>query len=278
MDGRIPVSDKECIVEEISEEQGIAWITLNRPERKNALSRKLLRELADSLKALAANDRIRCIVTTGAGNAYSSGLDLYDLRTAWQGRRRLHEGGSAREIVTLLRQCPQVTVAAVNGWALGGGLVLVNGHDLAIAADTARFGMPEIIRGSYGATATPTLFRSGIPFKKAFYIQLTGENITGAEAERLGLVSRTVPEKDLIPFVRDFAATIASRHPVTLEHAKIAAYTAMDLDNHRGLLVDEIISHRMRVYTNPLNDVEGYLQSQKGGGNAAYEKPDAKKP
>jgi len=268
---------KETIIEDISEETGVAWITLNRPERKNALSRKLLSELADSLKSLADNEHIRCIVTTGAGNAYSSGLDLYDLRTAWQGRRRLYEGGSAREIVTLLRQCPQVTVAAVNGWALGGGLVLVNGHDLAIAADTAQFGMPEIIRGSYGATATPTLFRSGIPFKKAFYIQLTGENMNGPEAERLGLVSKTVPEKDLIPFVEEFASTIASRHAVTLEHAKIAAYTAMDLDNHRALLVDEIISHRMRVYTNPLNDVEGYLQSQKGGGNVGYVKPDTKK-
>ena len=272
------MSDKETIIEEISEETGIAWITFNRPERKNALSRKLLAELADTLKTLSVNDNIRCIVTTGAGNAYSSGLDLYDLRASWQGKRRLYEGGSAREIVTLLRQAPQVTVAAVNGWALGGGLVLVNGHDLAIAADTAQFGMPEIIRGSYGATATPTLFRSGIPFKKAFYIQLTGENIAGVEAERLGLVSKTVPEQELIPFVRDFAATIASRRGATLEHAKIAAYTAMDLDNHRGLLVDEIISHRMRVYTNPLNDVEGYLQSQKGGGNVHYEKPDAKKP
>ncbi len=271
------MAERETIIEDINEETGVAWITLNRPERKNALSRKLLAELADSLKTLSVNDNIRCIVTTGSGNAYSSGLDLYDLRASWQGKRRLYEGGSAREIVTLLRQAPQVTVAAVNGWALGGGLVLVNGHDLAISADTAQFGMPEIIRGSYGATATPTLFRSGIPFKKAFYIQLTGENLDGAEAERLGLVSKTVPEKELIPFVREFAATIATRHPATLEHAKIAAYTAMDLDNSRGLLVDEIISHRMRVYTNPLNDVEGYLQSQKGGGSVAYEKPDAKK-
>ncbi len=271
------MSNKETIIEEISEETGVAWITLNRPERKNALSRKLLTELADSLKALSLNDNIRCIVTTGAGNAYSSGLDLYDLRSSWEGKRRLYHDTSAREIVTLLRQAPQVTVAAVNGWALGGGLVLVNGHDLAIAADTAQFGMPEIIRGSYGSTATPTLFRSGIPFKKAFYIQLTGENIGGAEAERLGLVSKTVKEKELIPFVREFTTTIATRQAATLEHAKIAAYTAMDLDNQRGLLVDEIISHRMRVYTNPLNDVEGYLQSQKGGGNVSYEKPDEKK-
>lgn len=267
----------KVLTEDISEETGIAWLTLNRPERKNALSRQLMHELVDSLQKLADNEKIRCIVTTGAGDSYCSGLDLYDLRDSWKHKRRLHEGGSTREIVTLLRQCPQVTVAAVNGYCLGGGLVLVNGHDLAIAADTAKLGMPEIIRGSYGATATPTLFRSGIPFKKAFYIQLTGENISGIEAERLGLVSKTVPEKELISFVKNFAGQIASRHPVTLEHAKIAAYAAMDLDFGRSLQMDEIISHRMRYYTNPLNDVEGYLHSQKGGGNVGYTKPDAKK-
>ncbi len=271
------MADKKYIVEEISEKEGIAWITLNRPDRKNALSRAMMAELVDSLKTLTENDKIRCIVTTGAGDSYSSGLDLYDLQAAWKRKRRSREGGSTREIVTLLRNCPQITVAAVNGYCLGGGLVLVNGHDLAIAADTAKIGMPEVIRGSYGATATPTLFHSGIPFKKAFYIQLTGENMSGVEAERIGLVSRVVPDKDLIPFVKDFARKIASRNPVTLEHAKIAAYMEKDLDFGRALLVDEIVSHRMRYYTDPMNDVEAYLKSQKGGGNLNYSKPDAKK-
>ena len=75
---------------------------------------------------------------------------------------------------------PQVTVAAVRGWCLGGGLALINGHDLCIAGESAKFGMPEVIRGSYGAVATSTLFHSGLPVKKAFYIQLTGRNLTAA--------------------------------------------------------------------------------------------------
>lgn len=268
------MADKKFLLEHVSEEDGIAWLTLNRPEKKNALSKALMAEMIDSLKELRENDRIRCIVTTGAGDSFCSGLDLYDLRDSWKRKRRWEEGGTAREIVTLLRSCPQVTIAAVNGYCLGGGLVLVNGHDLAFAADTAKIGMPEIIRGSYGAIATPTLFQSGIPLKKAFYIQLSGRNLTAEEAEKMGVVSKVVPEKQLMQFVNELAREIASRDPVTLEHAKIAAYTERDLDFNKALQVDDLVSHRQKYYTNPLNDVDDYLKSQKGGANLGYVKPE----
>jgi enoyl-CoA hydratase/carnithine racemase len=270
------MAEKKLVLEKISESEGVAWLTFNRPEKKNALSRALMAELIDILKALRENDKIRCIVTTGAGDSYCSGLDLYDLRDTWKRKRRWFEGGSTVEIVTLLRNCPQITIAAINGYCLGGGLAVINGHDLAVAADTAKLGMPEIIRGSFGATATSTLFHAGIPFKKAFYVQLTGRNLSGEEAERVGLVSKVVPEKELIPFVNELAREIASRHPVPLEHAKIAAYMEMDMEFNMALKTDDLVSHRMHVYANPLNDVEGYLQSQKGGGSVAYVKPERK--
>ena len=268
---------KTTIIEKISEEEGIAWITFNRPERKNAYSRGLMAEFIDSLKAIRQNDKIRCIVTTGAGDSYSSGLDLYDLRSHWKGKRQWDEGGSTVEIVRLLRSCPQITIAAVNGYCLGGGLAVMNGHDLAVAADTAILGMPEIIRGSFGAVATSTLFHTGIPFKQAFYIQLTGRNLSGEEALRAGLVSKTVPQEELISFVDQMAREIASRHPVPLEHAKIAAYMEMEQGLDMALRTDDLVAHRMRYYANPLNDVEGYLHSQKGGGSVSYVRPDTKK-
>jgi enoyl-CoA hydratase/carnithine racemase len=170
-----------------------------------------------------------------------------------------------------------VTVAAVRGWCLGGGLALLNGHDLAIAAESAKFGMPEIIRGSYGAVATSTLFHSGIPFKKAFYIQLTGRNLTAAQAERLGLVSEVVPDDQLTSAVEQLAKELGSRNGATLENAKIAAYMEKDMDFMTALRTDDLVSHRMRFYTNPLSDVEGYLHSQKGGGTTQYVKPEDKK-
>jgi len=269
--------EMKTVVSKIDEETGVAWLTLNRPEKKNAMSRGLMAEMIAILQELRDNDKIRCIVTTGAGNSYSSGLDLYDLRESWKRKRRWDEGGSTYEIVRLLRAAPQITVAAINGWCLGGGLALLNAHDLAVACESAMFGMPEIIRGSYGAVATSTLFHSGIPFKKAFYVQLTGRNLTAGEAERVGLVSQVVPDKELISYVEQLAKEIGSRSGATLESAKIAAYLEKDLPFDMALQADDLVSHRMRAYTNPLGDVEGYLRSQKGGGSTGYVKPDGRR-
>jgi len=266
------MTDTKLILDNIDEQEGIAWLTFNRPEKKNALSIALLNELAAMLRSIRDNDKIRCIVTKGGGDSYSSGRDLYDMRNQNNRRRSRGEGGVA-EIVAIMRSCPQVTIAAVRGWCLGGGLALINGHDLVIGTDTAKFGMPEIIRGSYGATATPTLFHAGIPLKKAFYISLTGRNLTGVEAERVGLISQVVPEKELDSFVEKLAEEIASRNGATLENAKIAAYMQKDLPFDMALKADDLVAHRLRYYTNPLSDVEGYLHSQKGGGTVKYKKP-----
>src|SRR5918992_3179967 len=207
----------KTIIAKINEQSGVAWLTFNRPEKKNALSRNLMAELIAILKELRNNDKIKVIVTTGSSNAYSSGLDLYDLRDSWRGKRRWDDGGTTQEIIRLMRAAPQVTIAAVNGWCLGGGLALVNGHDLAVAGESAMFGMPEVIRGSYGAVATPSLFHGGIPFKKAFYIQLTGRNLNALEAERVGLVSQVVPDKELVADVEQMANELGSRNAATLD-------------------------------------------------------------
>lgn len=270
------MAETKFINTNIDENTGIAWLTLNRPEKKNALSIALLAEVAAILRSLAENEKIRCIVTTGAGDSYSSGRDLYDMR-GQDNRRRSRGFGGVAEIVDIMRKLPQITVAKVRGWCLGGGLALINGHDLVVSADSANFGMPEVIRGSYGATATPSLFHAGIPFKKAFYISLTGRNLTGLEAERIGLVSQVVPEKDLDGFVETLAKELASRNGATLENAKIAAYMQKDLPFDMALRADDLVQHRLRYYTNPLSDVEGYLHSQKGGGTVRYVKPEDRK-
>ena len=108
----------------IDENTGIAWLTLNRPEKKNALSIALLAEVAAILRSLAENENIRCIVTTGAGDSYSSGRDLYDMR-GQDNRRRTRGFGGVAEIVDIMRKLPQITVAKVRGWCLGGGLALI---------------------------------------------------------------------------------------------------------------------------------------------------------
>jgi trans-feruloyl-CoA hydratase/vanillin synthase len=265
------------VLQKIDEDSGVAWLTFNRPEKKNAMSHKFMAELIEALKGIAENDKIKCVVTTGSGDSYSSGLDLYDLRESWKRKRAWDHAGSTYEIVRVLRAMPQITVAAVKGWCLGGGLAAINAHDLCIAGESAKFGMPEVIRGSYGAVATSTLFHSGIPFKKAFYSQLTGRNLTAAEAERVGLISEVVPDDQLMANVENLAKELGSRNAVTLESAKIAAYMQKDMDFLTALRTDDLVSHRMRYYTNPLSDVEGYLHSQKGGGTTGYVKPEDRK-
>jgi enoyl-CoA hydratase/carnithine racemase len=274
-DSERAMPDRDLVEKTISGEERIAWLTLNRPEKKNALSADLMRQLISHIKEINQDPNIRVIVLSGNGDSFCSGLDLYDLRAEHKRERRWGQGGNTQEIVQLLRLSPQITIAAVQGYCLGGGLVLANGCDLAVATETAQLGMPEILRGSYGAVATPTLFHAGLPTKLAFQIQLTGRNLNGLEAARVGLVSQAVPESDLKTTVANLAGEIASRHRITLAHAKIAAYAAMDLPFVQALQVDELVSHRMRYYMDPLDDVDNYLNSQKGGTNRSYKKPNA---
>jgi len=254
---------------DIDEDAGRADLILNRPAKKNALSRELLGQLEDAIVGLKTNEKVRSIVLSGAGDCFSSGRDLYDMRESRDAPERWGEvRGQTIAIVKALRAAPQITIASVHGYCLGGGMVLMNACDLAIAADDAVIGMPEILRGSYGRTATPTLFHSGIPIKQAFLIQLTGRNLSGADAARMGLVSQAVPWAERETAVNTLVGELAALNPVALEHAKIAAYTEMDMSFDQALKADDAVSHRLRFYTNPLADVEGYLKSQKRGNKA----------
>jgi enoyl-CoA hydratase/carnithine racemase len=266
----------EHIITRIEKDQRIAWMTLNRPAKKNALTNKMMDKMIADIKAITENQDIRVLVLSAAGDSFCSGLDLHDLRESNKKEHRFGRSESTREITQLLRKMPQITIASVQGWCLGGGLALLNACDLAVGAEDAKVGMPEVLRGSYGEVATPTLFHTKIPLKVAFYISLTGRNLTGIEAARVGLLSQTVPAKDLDATVQQLATEIASRHRVTLTHAKLAGYTEVDLPFSEAMAADELIGHRQRFYMDPLNDVDDYLTSQKGGGNLDYQKPDSR--
>jgi enoyl-CoA hydratase/carnithine racemase len=263
------------VVTQIDKDKHIARMTLNRPEKKNCLSNDMMDKMIVDIKTITEDTDIKVLVLSANGDSFCSGLDLYDLREANKREHRLGRSESTREITQLLRKMPQITVASVRGWCLGGGIALVNSCDLAIGAEDAKIGMPEVLRGSYGEVATPTLFHTKIPLKLAFYISLTGRNLSGIEAARAGLLSQAVPAQELDAAVNQLAEELASRHRVTLTHAKIAGYTEVDLPFTQAMAADEFIGHRQRFYMDPLNDVATYLNSQKGGGNSGYKKPDA---
>lgn len=265
----------ENVVTRIDKNEHIARMTLNRPEKKNCLSNKMMDEMIADITAITEMRDIKVLVLAATGNSFCSGLDLHDLRDANKTEHRFGRSESTREITQLLRKMPQITIAVVQGWCLGGGIALLNACDLGIGAEDAKIGMPEVLRGSYGEVATPTLFHTKIPLKVAFYISLTGRNLSGIEAARVGLLSQVVPAKELEATANTLAKEIASRHRVTLTHAKIAGYTEVDLPFPQAMVADELIGHRQRFYLDPLNDVTGYLKSQKGGGDLDYKKPDA---
>lgn len=195
-------------------------ITVNRPEVLNALDNTTLRELDSVLTAFGQDEETRCLVITGAGDrAFVAGADIRALHALGPERaRELMAYGQA--VFDRLAMLQKPTIAAINGFALGGGLELAMACDIRIAADTARFGQPEITLGSIpgwgGTQRLPRLVGMG----RARELILTGRIITADEAERIGLVNRVVSAGELAAAARTLAAHLASLPPIAIGLAK----------------------------------------------------------
>lgn len=256
------------------EDAGVARVILNRPDKRNALNAPLVAAFFESLEMIRADRELKVLITKGAGPVFSSGLDLTFLRSVSAGLRDWDRPTPTIQLAEALRNFPRITIAQVHGYCLGGALGIMNMHDLVFAADDAQLGMPEVLRGSFGQLVTSTLLHGRIPLKKVALIQLVGRNVSGKEADQLGIVSQSVPAADLESTTTGIAREIASRHLAPLEHAKIAVQLGRDLSLSEALAVDQLVGSRQRLAIDPTGDVEGYLQSQKGGPNPTYKRPD----
>jgi enoyl-CoA hydratase/carnithine racemase len=264
----------ELVLERI-EDAGVARIILNRPDKRNCLNAPLVTAFFEALDIVRSDRELKVVITKGAGPAYSSGLDLHFLRTMNSGPPRDWDRPSLTiELAETLRVFPRVTIAQVHGYCLGGALGIMNMHDIVIAAQDAQLGMPEILRGSFGQLVTSTLLNGRIPIKKVTWMQLVGRNISGAEADRLGIVSHSVPASELEAVTIGIAREIASRHLAPLEHAKIAVQVGRDLSLSQAIQLDQLVGARLRQSMDPTADLEAYLDSQKGGPNLQYKRPD----
>lgn len=258
------------------EDAGVARIVLNRPEKRNCLNATLVEAVFEALEDIRADRGLKVVITKGNGPVYSSGLDLHFLRSISSGP----PGDWDRPSLTIrlaqaLRDFPRVTIAQVHGYCLGGALGIMNCHDLVFAADNTQLGMPEILRGSFGQMVTSTLIHARVPLKKAAFLQLTGRNVSGAEADRLGLISLAVPEPELEIATIRIAREIASRHLAPLQHAKIAVQMGRDLTLSQAIQLDQLVGTRQSVAMDPTGDLEEYLNSQKGGPNLGYKREDS---
>src|ERR1700756_907698 len=200
------------------EDAGVARIVLNRPDKRNCWNRPLCHAFMASLDAIRADKELKVVITKGAGPVYSSGLDLNFLREVSNGPLLDWDRPNLTiQIAESLRAFPRIMIAQIHGYCLGGALGIMNCHDLVFAAEDAQLGMPEILRGSFGQLVTSTLLHSGLPVKKLSHIALVGRNISGKEADALGIISLAVPAAELESFTTGIAREIASRHLAPLE-------------------------------------------------------------
>jgi len=213
--------DYQFILYEVSE--SIATITVNRPEVRNALTQALMEELADAINQADEDTEVRVLILTGAGEkAFVGGADINEVGA----RTTLTELGpksrTRRSVYTKLEHLSKPSIAAVNGFALGGGCEMALACTLRIAADTARFGQPEINLGIIpGLGGTQRLVRL-VGKGNAMEMILTGDLIRADHALRIGLVNRVVPADQLMAEVRGLAGKLAAKAPLALRAAKDA--------------------------------------------------------
>jgi enoyl-CoA hydratase len=219
-------------------EGGVAWLTVNRPEKLNALNRAVVREIAAAARRAIENEACGVIVVTGSGEkAFVAGADIAEM-SSLDPREAEAFSHELSDSFAVLERSPKPVIAAVNGFALGGGCELALACHLRIAADTARFGQPEVglglIPGAGGTQRLPRLVGQG----RALDLILTGDAIDAAEALRIGLVERVVPAAELRANVGAYAAKLLGRSKVALARALEAVVTGAGMSLPEALRLE----------------------------------------
>ncbi|GMQ85799.1 MAG: enoyl-CoA hydratase-related protein [Acidimicrobiia bacterium] len=232
---------------------GRATITIDDPERRNPLSNAAMAEMAAAIHEVCADDAVRVIVITGAGeDVFSAGGDLsggfVDAPLAGHGDR-----AALPELFRAMRRCDQPVVARVNGHAYGGGLGLVAASDLAICAEHARLGTPEITVGLWPMVITAVL-KPLVPRRALFEMMLTGRRFDAAEAQRLGLVNRVAAADELDAAVDDLVEQLSANSPAVMALGKRAFYAVEDMDLDTAL---DYLHHGLTAVASTEDAAEG---------------------
>ena len=205
-------------------ENRIGWITLNRPEKRNAMSPTLNREMIDVLETLELDDDAEVIVLTGAGDAWTAGMDLKEYFRETDGKPEITQERIRRDCSQwqwkLLRMYSKATIAMVNGWCFGGAFSPLVACDLAIAADDAVFGLSEVNWGIPPGNLVSKAVADTMGHRQALYYIMTGETFTGKQAAEMGLVNQAVPKAQLRDAVIALAQNLLEKNPVVLRYAK----------------------------------------------------------
>lgn len=248
----------ETLIVDVSDH--VCLIKLNRPEALNALSARLLTELCQALREADANEKVRCIVLTGSEKAFAAGADISEMAS------KTFVDVFAGDLFTAeseqITRCRKPIIAAVSGYALGGGCELAMMCDFIIAADTAKFGQPEINLGVIaGLGGTQRLTRM-VGKAKAMDMNLTGRFMDAEEAERAGLVSRVVPAKKLMEEAMAAAARIAGKSALTVMAVKEAVNRAEETTLREGLLFERRLFHALFATEDQKEGMSAFLEKR----------------
>jgi enoyl-CoA hydratase len=247
-------------------EDQVALLTLNRPEKLNAMNNVLLAAILATLDEIELDTTIRVVVITGAGRAFSAGADIAAFR-------RHLEAGPAEAVARFMRPGHRMTrrvesfskpvIAAVNGLAYGGGCELVEATHLALAADTAQFSKAEINIGIIPTFGGTQRLPRNVGRKAAIELILTGRTFDAAEAARLGLINRVVPGADLIGTAIDLAKELAAKPPLTVAAALTAIHRGMDAAIDDGLAIEEAAFARIVPSCDAREGVAAFLERRR---------------
>ncbi len=213
-------------------EDGIAWVTLNRPEKRNAINPGIVYAMLQTLEDLESDERCKVLVLTGAGDSFSAGMDLREYFRGTDNdpkeRTRLYRANGQWQW-RQLRFYSKPTIAMVNGWCFGGAFTPLVSCDLAIAAEEATFGLSEINWGIIPAGVVSRAVAALVREREAMYYVMTGEKFNGRRAAEIGLVNEAVPLERLRDRTRELAKVLMEKNPVVLRQAKVAHRIASEM-------------------------------------------------
>jgi enoyl-CoA hydratase len=247
----------------IERDDAVAIITLNRPKLLNALNSQTLTELASAMAAFKDDAGVRAIVVTGAGEkSFVAGADINELAvlSPVEGKEHARRG---QTIFDTIEQLGKPVIAAINGFALGGGCELAMACTLRLAADTARFGQPEInlglIPGYAGSQRLPRLVGKGV----ALEMLLTGDMINAQRAYEIGLVNRVVPAAELLAEARKLAHTLASKAPIAVRYILDAVHQGLDSPFAQGEYLETSLFGTIASSADMREGTKAFLEKRK---------------
>jgi enoyl-CoA hydratase/carnithine racemase len=240
----------------------VAYVTLNRPEQLNALTFQMRAELSEAFDACAADDGVRVVVLAGSGRAFCAGVDLRDgsFEESPMESVEVRVRGDFRSKLTGMRK---PTIAAVQGFALGGGCELALCCDLRVAADDAQFALPEINLGSIPAGSATQRLPRLIGVTRALELLMTGDRLPALEAYRLGLLNKVVPGGELADTASALARRLAAQAPLAIRYLREAVYGGLDQSLDDGIRLEAYLGGLLRTTDDRLEGLAAFKEKRK---------------